>query len=543
MPVRVSIDDRSLDAQPGASLFECAEQLSVRVPTSCNKNGKCRECLVDVSEGMSLLSERTPEEQHLDDGYRLACRACISADTGEVACRTLSRGTLVSLEGAAGLDELAEAVPLQPAVTRRGQTVLLDGEPIAESDGPLLGIAADIGTTTVVLRLVDLESGEVRQVQSFENPQRFGGTNIMARIQYDSNHPGRLLQRTLLGYLGRAIEAFDCDPRSIYELVVAGNSTMRDLFFGLDVHSIGQRPYQSITQREVVEGKRATTSLMTTAKNFRLPICPDARVVSLPIIHGHVGADAAACLLAAGILDDERTLALMDIGTNTELMLHHNGRTFAASCPAGPAFEGGAISCGMPAFPGAVESVTISDRGDASYGVIGDGTPRGICGSGLVELLSELLRTNRMNSLGRLANESDRFVLDDRGVYLTENDVSELLQAKGANVAGLRIVLSKAGIDISDLDRFYLAGAFAYHLDLGAARRIGLVPDLPDDRLMQIGNAAIAGATVALRSVDAREKLEGSVRSIEHVELETDPDFFDHFVEGCMMNPLTTRVI
>jgi uncharacterized 2Fe-2S/4Fe-4S cluster protein (DUF4445 family) len=234
----------------------------------------------------------------------------------------------------------------------------------------------------------------------------------------------------------------------------------------------------------------------------------------------------------------------MDIGTNTELVVRHGGRVWAASCPAGPAFEGGAIACGSPALPGAIEAVKIENDGSVRYEVVGGTAPHGICGSGLVDILGELLRIGRVGETGRLTDESDRFVLDAaRNVFISENDISELLQAKGANAAGLRIVLGKAGIDVADLERFYLAGAFAYHLDIDAARRIGLVPDLPDDRVMQIGNAAIAGATMAIKSVTLRRELEEIISTIEHVELETDPEFFDHFVEGCMIQPLGTAVL
>ncbi len=167
----------------------------------------------------------------------------------------------------------AEAAALDPAVTREGDRILIDGVEIARGTGPLHGIAMDLGTTTIVLRLFDLESGEQIADTSFENPQRFGGSDVMARISYDSEHRG-LLMRTLAGYLTRAIEEFPVDPRSIYEMVVVGNSTMRDLFFGQSVYSIGQSPYRSITEIEMAEGKRSTTSLTSTGRRCLLPIHP-----------------------------------------------------------------------------------------------------------------------------------------------------------------------------------------------------------------------------------------------------------------------------
>ncbi len=313
----------------------------------------------------------------------------------------------------------------------------------------------------MVVRLLNLETGEVIADTSFENPQRFGGSDIMARIQYDTEDGTRVLQRTLAGYLGRAIAEFPVEPHSIYELVLAGNSTMRDLFFRLDVHPIGQSPYQSITELDVAAGRRTTTSLAETAQRLGLPIHPKARVYGLPIISGHVGADAAACMLAIDLAHESRVVAIMDIGTNTELIVGNRDRVFAASCPAGPAFEGGQITFGMPGLPGAIEKVVIDDDGNLRTTVIGDGPPEGICGSGLVDLLGELRRTGRMNELGRFEDGSDAIVVDARGdppVTFSEGDVNALAQAKGANVAGLQVVFSEYGIRYSDLDVFYLAG-------------------------------------------------------------------------------------
>ena len=537
MSLEIKVNGKSLSARRGLSIFECSEELGVHVPTSCNKNGKCRECIVEISKGKELLSKLSSEEEHLGAGFRLACRACLDADSGSVTCHTMRRARMRIEES--GWLETANA-GLAPAVSRDGDWVLLDGEPLTKNPGPLLGIALDLGTTTVVLRLLDLESGKQVAATSFENPQRFGGSDVMARIQYDSDHPGRLLQRTLLSYLAHCIEDLDCDPATIYEIIVAGNTTMRDLLFGLDVSSVGQRPYRSTTEHELESGLRESTGIESTAKKLRLPVCPQARIVGLPLLSGHVGADAAACLLAVDLDASEGLAAIMDIGTNTELIVNDGGRLLAASCPAGPAFEGGSISCGMPGLEGAIESVRIDAGGNLSYKVIGD-SPRaeGICGSGLVELLGELLRSGRMDHLGRLANEADRFELPETdSVYLSEEDISQLAQAKGANVSGLEIVMKNLGRSCEDLDQFYLAGGFASHLDLDSARRIGLIPDLPDEKITRIGNAAIEGATLALLSTRRRLELEETVNRIEHIELETDPDFFDHFVEGCQFKPI-----
>jgi uncharacterized 2Fe-2S/4Fe-4S cluster protein (DUF4445 family) len=406
------------------------------------------------------------------------------------------------------------------------------------------GIALDLGTTTVAMRLYDLSTGALVASQSFENPQRFGGSDIMARIHYDTNHKGRLLQRTLLGYLSHAIERFGVARESLVAMTVAANTTMRDLFFGLDVHSIGQKPYRSSTEHELRAGARTTTALTTEAKKLRLPMHPEARVYGLPLLGSHVGADAAACLLATGLASRSGVSVVMDIGTNTELLVGNRDRIVAASCPAGPAFEGGGVLCGMPGLDGAIERVALEEDGRVSVQVIGGTEPEGICGSGLVDLLSELLRTGRMNAQGRFAEGHGRFVVDAANrIVFTEADVNELAQAKGANVAGLRIAAEVFGIRLEDIERFYLAGGFARHIDPDAGRRIGLLPPLPDAKLIRVGNASLEGASRVLLSESYRRDLEELALRVEHVELETHETFFDYFVEGCQFVPIGAEVM
>ena len=498
------INHQDAPVRHGATLFDCAEAIDIRVPTSCFKQGKCRECLLEIEEGISHLSPPTPEEAHLGEGFRLACRTRLVSD-GIVRCHTMRRGAMRVVDDAFGLAALA-------VESRAGH-----------------GLALDIGTTTIAMRLYALETGKLVSTQSFENPQRFGGSDIMARIHYDTEHKGKLLQRTLLGYLRQALERLPVPSKSILDVVVAANTTMRDLFFGLDVYSIGQKPYRSTNE----------ASLTMAAKKLRLPLHPDAEVYGLPIIGSHVGADAAACLVATGLHERDGVSVLMDIGTNTEILVGNRDRLIAASCPAGPAFEGGGVLCGMPALDGAIERVTLNGSGKPKTRVVGDVKPQGICGSGLVDLMSELLRTERMNEQGRFLEEFelDRFELAD-GIAFTESDVNELAQAKGAHVAGFQILRDIYGLELADIDDFYLAGGFARHIDLDAARRIGLLPDLPDEKILRVGSAALAGASQLLLSPSLRRTVETLVRSIEHIELETHPDFFEFFVEGCQFTLL-----
>ncbi len=545
-PVTFHLNQHACPAPAGESLFDCAEAMGQPLPTSCQKNGKCRECVVEVAEGEALLSPRVPAEKHLAPGFRLACCARVTppADAsvgGEIRCHTMRRGAMRIERHAFHLPGRDRTFVPDPAVTRDGVRILLDGEEIARGSGPLHGLAIDIGTTTVVLRLLNLETGEVMADASFENPQRFGGTDVMARIQFDTLDGTRALQRTLATALARAIEELPVDPQTIFEVVIAGNSTMRDLFFRLDVSPIGQSPYQSVTEHAVADGTRTTTSLSENARRLGLPVHPAARAYGLPVISGHVGADAAACMLAIGLAEEERLVALMDIGTNTELIIGNRHRVLAASCPAGPAFEGGQITFGMPGLPGAIERVVMAGDGSIETTVIGDGPPEGICGSGLVDALSELVRTGRINMLGRFEEGETEIILDARGeraVTLSEGDINALAQAKGANVAGLRIAVGEYGASFPEIEVFYLAGGFGRHLNIEASRRIGLIPDIDDARIVQIGNASVEGACLALLSRSRRAALEKLVREVRHCRLETHPRFFDAFVDGCQFRPI-----
>lgn len=548
MSIELHFNNKKANVEAGSLLHEYAESLGIHVPTSCNRQGKCKECLVEVTEGMEYLSEPVQKEAHLKtsvvsgkNNFRLSCRTRIIAVTGVIRCNTMHRGEMRIENKAFKLPAYNHNLKLDPAVTRDGEKILLDGKEIERSNGPIHGIAIDLGTTTIVLRLLNLETGEIIADSSFENPQRFGGSDVMARIHYDTENKGKLLQRTLAGYLTHAIEEFPVDPKSIYEIVVAGNSTMRDLFFRLNVYSIGQNPYRSITEIEMSKGKRATTSLFESPKRLLLPIHPKARIYGLPLISGHVGADAASCMLAVNIANEEHLVTIMDIGTNTELILGNKHKILAASCPAGPAFEGGNISCGMPGLPGAIEKVKINPNGTFSNDVIGGGIPEGICGSGLVDVLSELLKKGLMNNLGRFENGEDKIVLySDNGscIYITESDVNELAQAKGANVAGLHTIFNKYWARFEDPDIFYLAGGFGRNLNVESSKRIGLIPNIDDSKIIQIGNASIEGASIALLSKTKRNELENLVKKVVHCRLETDPGFFNYFVEGCQFNPI-----
>ena len=527
---------RRLEMVAGQTTFDYADALKVRVPTSCGRSGDCHECIVEVKRGMDAVSPLNEAEKFLRGSYRLACQARITDPEADVEFAVLRRQPRILTHSA------RREVALDPLTVRRGHDVHFGEERIDKYHGRIYGLAIDLGTTTVVMNLADLESGEVLYTASFENPQRFGGSDIMHRISYDGGPFHGELQQVMLSAInfeiGDMARRLGFHRRDVYEVVVVGNAAMRDIFFGVDVESIGQKPYKSVTELETEQGLREDTTLNFRARELDLRVFPGANVYGGPIIGCHVGADVAADLLAVGMDEEEDVVMLVDVGTNTEVVVGNRHRMMAASCPAGPAFEGGEVTYGMPGYDGAVESVELTGDG-VRYKTIGDAEVQGVCGSGLVDLLAELRRTGVMTELGVLENgAAEFFFAPERGMSLSRSDISALAQAKSANYAGQYIVLRRYGVPLEGIKRLCLAGGFANYVNVANAAEIGFIASLPADKITKVGNASLEGATIMLLSGEMRRRAEGLVRRIEHVELETTPDFFDIFVEGCMFKPM-----
>ena len=530
-------DGRTIDLAAGKSIFDYADSLKVRVPTSCGRTGECHECIVEIRRGADGLTPPTEAETFLRDGYRLACQAEVVDPEQDVEFAVLRRQPRILTES------IRREVELDPRTVRRGEGVYFGDTRIDDYRGHLYGLAIDVGTTTVVLNLVDLETGSIVYNASFENPQRFGGSDIMHRISYDAGPFAGELQQVMLSSInfeiGDMSRRTGVHRRRIYEVVVVGNATMRDILFGLDVQPIGEKPYKSVTETEAAAGVRESTVLNVKAADLGLRVHPQANVYGGPLIGSHVGADVAADLLAVGMFEEEDVVMLVDVGTNTEVVVGNRHHMMAASCPAGPAFEGGQITYGMPGYDGAVESVRITKSG-VECKTIGGLEAQGICGSGLVDLLAELRRTGRMSELGAYDNGGREFLFEPkRGMSLSRADVSALAQAKSANYSGQYIVLRRFGAAPEEISRMYLAGGFANYVNVANAVGIGFIANVPAGNIVKVGNAALEGATMMLVSDRMRRTGEELVGRIEHVELETTPDFFDIFVEGCMFNPMS----
>jgi uncharacterized 2Fe-2S/4Fe-4S cluster protein (DUF4445 family) len=537
MMAEIRFDEETVPAIVGDSLLEHAERTRgayKQVATSCDGMGTCGECVVSVVAGAGALNEATAEEAAIagleDDVhggfFRLACQACVIDDSQDIEVATFQRSLKILTDTAAEHDRR-----LAPRVRREGDLVVIGDTTIERPGGGLYGVALDAGTTSVVAQLVDLTTGETRHTVAFENPQRFGGSNVVNRIAYDRDHRG-LLQRVLVAHLNSALDEMPCRNDEIYEVVVAGNPTMRDLLFGLDVQPLGFSPFLSVTETDQRAGTRKSTALDCRADRLGLAVNPTARVYGLPLVACHVGADAAAGIVVSDMWTSEEPVLFMDIGTNTEILLGNRHRILAASSPAGPAFEGAGVSFGMPGMTGAIDSVRF-DQESLRWSTIGDATPRGICGSGLVDLLGELVRTGKINATGRFVDGTRVLpVAPEHGITFGERDIAEIAQAKGSNFAAQMILMKLFGIGPEDIGTLYLAGGFAEYLDVAQASRIGMIVPVPEGRVVKLGNASLRGARALLCDEGLRRELEEFTPQIEHVRLELDPDFFNLYVGG-----------
>jgi uncharacterized 2Fe-2S/4Fe-4S cluster protein (DUF4445 family) len=414
------------------------------------------------------------------------------------------------------------------------------------------GIAIDVGTTSVVTTLLELASGEVMASVSSLNPQATFGGDLMSRIAFAQWNPSNLrkLQSRIIGLLNQQIDELlgrtGVLPQWVYKVTVVGNTCMHHVLLGIDPTYVGLSPYSAVLRHPLVIPARA----------LHLKLNPEARVCFLPIVAGFVGADAVGAALATRLDESTSVRAVVDIGTNGEVVMGTRDHLMACSAPAGPALEGAQIRHGMRGAVGAIDRVWVED-GDIRFHVIGDGQPQGICGSGLIDAVASALDIGLIDWTGLIQIERrDRFpgplamrlaergeerllVLVPRGaaagggeIVLTQDDVRQVQLAKGAIGGGIRMLQHVLGVPDEALTDLMLAGGFGNYLSIRSAVRIGLIPSLPPDRIRYVGNAAALGAQLALVSEIERARAERLARSIEHLSLATHPAFQDLFVEA-----------
>ena len=586
---------------PGVSLFDAASWNGVAIDSTCGGHGTCKKCKIRILDGAAPASEldaRAFSADELRNGWRLACRALADTDVQvEVPplvtrpkAATVGVGRQVILRPAAQKRYLELAEPslsdqrtdLERVLARiddlelrvdlgvlRGlgqrlrsadfkvtavivDDVLIDVQ-AGDTTDCLLGIAFDLGTTTVVATLLDLATGTPLAVASMLNKQQPFGADVITRISATMLDPSalgtlsRLAQETLAELAREVCGQAGADAADVTEIAVAGNATMTHIALGIDPEPLGVAPF-IMAARQLPE---------VLAADLDIPAHPRARAFVFPAFGAYVGGDITAGLLASGMNRDARTRLFIDIGTNCEIVLGNRDWLVGTAAPAGPAFEGAAIRCGMRAADGAIEAVTIAPDGLALT-VIGDVEPAGLCGSGLVDAVAGLIRAGLLDHSGRLVTDDvaaalapalaprltmlgpERvFVLHWRrepgdvsdSIYLSQRDVRELQFAKAAIATGWQVLLDEAGLDARDIQQVLLAGSFGSYLSPASAIALGLVPRLPVLRVVSAGNVAGEGAKMALLSVRERAAALALLEEVRYVELSDRDGFNDAFVE------------
>jgi uncharacterized 2Fe-2S/4Fe-4S cluster protein (DUF4445 family) len=608
---------RAVRVPPGVTVFDSASWNGIAIDSTCGGHGTCHKCKVRLTPATPATRHdvKTFGREQLDDGWRLACLARATRDlevlvpplTTRPKAATVGVGRQVILRPAVqkryvelaeptlqdqttDLDRLLGAIDdLEPRadlhVLRRLSRVLreadfkvtavvvdedlIDVEP-GDTTQVRHAIAFDLGTTTVVATLLDLVTGTPVAVASMLNKQQPFGGDVISRISATMMDPTAAERlrvaacETLAALAAQVCREGGVDPGHVYEVAIAGNATMTALALGIDPEPLGVAPFIMTT----------ATPPSVLAADLGLNLHPRARAMLFPALGAYVGGDIVAGMLASGMDRDKRTRLFIDVGTNCEIVLSNGDRILSTAAPAGPAFEGGAIRCGMRADDGAIEVVSLvpdapgQAQGDAgvtpgvTLGVIGDVEPKGLCGSGLVDAVAELVRVGLLDGSGRFVPDevakelapgiADRLrVLDsERGeervfvlhrpavdsdpadcVVLTQRDVRELQFAKAAISTGWTLLLEELGLEHRDVQQVLLAGSFGSYLSAASAIRIGLVPQLPVLRIVAAGNVAGEGAKMALLSIRERAGALALLEEVTYVELSDRPEFNDRFVD------------
>jgi uncharacterized 2Fe-2S/4Fe-4S cluster protein (DUF4445 family) len=583
----------------GTPIFDAASWNGIAIDSTCGGHGTCKKCKVRIVSGdvpVGTIDPRAFTTDELRDGWRLACRGLARSDlVVEVPpLQTRPKAALVGvgrhvilrpavqkrhlvLEEATledqrsdlqrvldGIDDLEPHASIEllrtlGGVLRRSHfdvtavvrdDELIDVEP-GDTTARRFAIAFDLGTTTVVATLLDLDNGQPTAVRSMLNRQQPYGADVITRVSatmMDDRALGALRERaheTFAELTAEVLADAAVDPLEVYEITVCGNVTMMQIALGIDPEPLSMAPFTVSTH----------TFPPVRATEFGVTVHPRASAYVFPSLGAYVGGDIVAGMLATGLTRDRRLRLFIDVGTNSEIALGSVDRVLATAAPAGPAFEAAQIKCGMRAAEGAIEGVKVN--GDSlELEVIGDVDPVGMCGSGLVDAVAELVHAGLLDHSGRFIpddqaateypalasrltkiGEERVFVLDWRGedaaasVFLSQRDVRELQFAKGSIATGWQILLREMGVQADDIAQVLLAGSFGAYLTPLSAIRIGLVPRIALPRIVSAGNVAGEGAKIAALSLRERAEAESILREVEYVELSGRADFNDLFID------------
>lgn len=596
-----------INADAGKTFLDVLRENGIPIRSDCGGIGECGKCKIIVERGVTTplteAEKRFLSVDDIDKGVRLACQVKVvtgeytvwipfesllqkykSADIGferEVVLKPAIRKFFAlakpaSLEDVrADLERLLEGVSSYvdvdgvdtdlyivkkiPDVLRGGDwsttlvfwnNKLLDVE-AGDTRKRLYGVAVDIGTSKIVLHLVDLSTGETVAVESMQNPQASFGADIISRITYamkSSENLAKLQQlviRAINILIERTTSRSGVDKRDVYEVVVAGNTAMHHLFLGINPSYLGLSPYVPAVRRGVY----------AYAKELGIEINERGVVYALPVVAGYVGSDALADAVAVGLDECKEPCMLIDIGTNSEIILNTGKEILACSTPAGPAFEGASISFGMRAVVGAIDQVFIyfdKSLGDYSvrYTVIGGSKPVGICGSALIDIVTNLYKLGIIDFRGRFREgvESKRLTVENgrkkfvivwasetginKDIAIDGRDINEFILAKAAVATGINVLLRHTNLSVENIEKIYIAGSFGTYINIENAMEVGLLPKTSQRKYTFVGNTAISGAKMALKSVEIRKRFEELAKKINYIELAAHPLFKQEFVQN-----------
>ena len=544
--------DRSIDVPQGTTVLQAARQAGLVIESPCNGAGTCGKCTVQlasdsvgnvVQRGMHRLSPDL-----ISRGFVLSCEAEIA---GDIAVVTLPREQHLSLRVLS--QGVGCAVQLDPFIGKSfddsSNTTRVYGgcRELALEAGDTrhrtYGVVVDIGTTTLSASLVHIPTGSEIACAGSLNPQSHHAQDVLSRIRFAATEEGlQTMHAVLIEEIGRLIGSLAREaaimPQSVYEIVFSGNTCMLHLALRENPAPLGKFPYLSNLRGD--ESRPAS--------GLKLPVAPNALVYLPPVISAFVGPDITSGILATGLGSDPGITLLVDIGTNGEMVIGMNGRLFATSTAAGPAFEGMNISCGMRASDGAIEALSIDARGELAVTTIGDVEATGICGSGLIDAVAQLVACGVISANGRFASPESPgfpaglksrlerrdgkvvFRITDR-VSLSQKDVRQLQLAKGAVRAGIEFLLERAGVVAGRVGRVLIAGSFGYHLRPESLLTIGLLPPELAGKTALVGNTSKTGGEAFLLNRAARREMAALVTGIEVVDLASYPDFDRRYVE------------
>ncbi len=527
--IKIRHGGRHFICQNGTNLLDALLEAGVFVDNPCNGKGICGKCKVKVlSEGLTPMTaseERLLKPEEISEGVRLACMAEV---TGDVEIGLLKK--------------------------ERKHEVLTKGYlPAFEKDNfdGGYGVVIDIGTTTVVTALIDLRTGEEIASASMINAQKRYGLDVLTRITYEYEHPDcgvRKLQEAIVNSINGMIEEVCKETavsrEEIREIDVAANCTMMHMLLGVDARSLGKSPYKP----EFTEAKELL------AHEIGIRAAEDTKLYCLPQVSAYIGADIVAGAYVCQLWKEQGNVLFIDIGTNGEIVLANHGRLTCCSCAAGPALEGMNISSGMRAAEGAIEDVEIMEQG-IRLRVIGNGEPAGLCGSGILAVVKELLRTGIVKKTGvfvkkekleetdyrypmiRMDGTKREFVLcEEPQIVVTQGDVRQVQLAKGAILSGFTVLLKKAGLRMEELDKVMIAGQFGAHLPAESLIGTGILPQEAAGKLSYVGNSSKTGAYMALLSRRVKQEIETLAEKMEYMELAETDNYERIFAESMIFS-------